>query len=66
MEENTKAEESTPKVKAISVDIAKILEQSPNAISVNIYYTIENDDLNVKAMEIVSPNDEAKPEESVN
>jgi hypothetical protein len=42
-------------VKALSVDIKKVLEQEPNTTSINIYYVITNGELDIKGMELISP-----------
>ena len=52
MEENTKPKEQ---VKALNVDIAKILKNTPDAIAINIYYVVKGNEIDLRGMEILSP-----------
>lgn len=52
MEENTKPNEQ---VKALNVDIAKILKNTPDAIAINIYYVVKGNEIDLRGMEILSP-----------
>ena len=41
-------------VKALQIDIAKILEQCPKAVSANIFYVITDGEIDIKGMEIIN------------
>ena len=60
MTENKKEVDPTKlkNIKALNIDIAKMLKQNPKAIAANIYYVITDGELDIKAMEILSPPEE--------